>query len=33
MVIECDQVVPEPIVNLVAALEPMQSVRFIRNVL
>ena len=33
MVIECDQVVPEPIINLVAALEPMQSVRFIRNVL
>ena len=27
------QVVPEPIINLVAALEPMQSVRFIRNVL
>jgi L-serine dehydratase len=25
--------VPEPIINLVAALEPMQSVRFIRNVL
>ena len=33
MVIECDQVVPESIINLVAALEPMQSVRFIRNVL
>lgn len=33
MVIECDQVVPAPIINLVAALEPVQSVRFIRNVL
>ncbi len=33
MVIECDQVVPDAIVTLVAALEPIKSVRFISNVL
>ena len=32
MVIECDQAVPTSIVNLIAALEPMESVRFINSV-
>lgn len=33
MIIECDQDVPKEIIELVGALKPMQSVRFIRNVL
>lgn len=33
MIIECDQVVTEPVLELLTALEPIQSVRFIRNVL